>query len=314
MGKTVHFVPVGFDYERLIIPILQDQLDADRVVILRSGEAEFDQDDDIGPELVGKMTEKVQEFTDLKGLEVETNKVEDIYQYEEVYKNAYGMMKEYIDDGWEVYVNISSMPRTVAFAFATASNSFFVEEAELRDQVHTYYVAPEKYLVTDMIRELRELRDLLEQLLENPHKASIEQRLEDVENLLSNVENKGITEGARDLDHEDQEKYVEFPPSPLSGLRDFEKTLMRELNELENARSISQLAQNIAQRQGVEFNESFRSKVQYNINSLDDKGYVVLSEQGNRHETQLSTMGGLWVETHLTDDSGSEGQQTIRAD
>jgi predicted transcriptional regulator len=47
-----------------------------------------------------------------------------------------------------------------------------------------------------------------------------------------------------------------------------------------------------------EYDESFRSRVQYNVSKLDEKGYVDREKVGNRLKTQLSTMGRMWVKTH----------------
>ena len=71
MSENVHFVLVGFNYERLVIPILQGQLDADRVVVLRSGEY----DDKIGEELIARMVANVEDLATIMDLDVEIDNV-----------------------------------------------------------------------------------------------------------------------------------------------------------------------------------------------------------------------------------------------
>ncbi|MDY6780760.1 MAG: DUF6293 family protein, partial [Halobacteria archaeon] len=33
--ETVHIIPVGFDYDRLIAPLVRDQVDVDRAILLQ---------------------------------------------------------------------------------------------------------------------------------------------------------------------------------------------------------------------------------------------------------------------------------------
>ena len=300
MSENVHFVLVGFDYERLVIPILQGQLDADRVVVLRSGEY----DDKIGEELIARMVANIEDLATIMDLDVETDKVDNIYKYTEVYQESYQMLESELEQGNKVHINISSMPRTVAFAFATAANFLATEEPDRWDSVQTYYVPPEQYLVTEMISELREDRQFLENLLDGSGEVDAEQRLQEVSNILTTVKNKGITTGARKPETTGPQKYIVVPPTPVSGLREFEETLLSVLGQMGIAESVSELAEQIAEDLSAEFDESMRSKVQYNIGSLEEKGYIVRQKKGNRYETQLSTAGELWVATHSTDRDG----------
>jgi repressor of nif and glnA expression len=92
--------------------------------------------------------------------------------------------------------------------------------------------------------------------------------------------------------------YVEFPSSPGSDVEDFEETILNFLFRQDPIASTSALAEQLAEEEGEEYNESFRSRVQYNVSKLDEKGYVDRNKEGNRLETQLSTMGRMWVKTH----------------
>jgi hypothetical protein len=298
MTERVHFIPVGFDFDRLIYPISKGQMDADRVVLITH---EGDPDDDAtdrAAELASNMTNRLENSFELIDVEVEREPIdiEELYEYETLYPMAHEYILDELEAGNEVFVNISSMPRTTAFAFATAANSIIAEyqsEVEgIRDMLHTYYVAPDKYLVLEMIDALEDAKDLFEEMSED---IRVHPQYTNIRDLLNKIDENGVTKGARDLDGQ---MYVEFPSSPGSDVEDFEETILNFLFEEDPISSTSALAEQLAEEEGEEYDESFRSRVQYNVSKLDEKGYVNREKEGNRLETQLSTMGRMWVETH----------------
>jgi hypothetical protein len=298
MTERVHFIPVGFDFDRLIYPISKGQMDADRVVLITH---EGDPDDDAtdrAAELASNMTNRLENSFELIDVEVEREPIdiEELYEYETLYPMAHEYILDELEAGNEVFVNISSMPRTTAFAFATAANSIIAEyqsEVEgIRDMLHTYYVAPDKYLVLEMIDALEDAKDLFEEMSED---IRVHPQYTNIQDLLNKIDENGVTKGARDLDGQ---MYVEFPSSPGSDVEDFEETILNFLFEEDPISSTSALAEQLAEEEGEEYDESFRSRVQYNVSKLDEKGYVNREKEGNRLETQLSTMGRMWVETH----------------
>ncbi|GAB6862690.1 DUF6293 family protein [Haloplanus litoreus] len=298
MTERVHFIPVGFDFDRLIYPISKGQMEADRVVLITH---EGDPDDDAtdrAAELASNMTNRLEDSFELIDVEVEHEPIdiEELYEYETLYPMAHEYILDELEAGNEVFVNISSMPRTTAFAFATAADSIIAEyQSEvkgIRDMLHTYYVAPDKYLVLEMIDALEDAKDLFEKMSED---LRVHPQYTNIRDLLNKIDENGVTKGARDLDGQ---MYVEFPSSPRSDVEDFEETILNFLAEKDPIKSTSALAEQLAEEVGEEYDESFRSRVQYNVSKLDEKGYVDREKEGNRLETQLSTMGRMWVETH----------------
>lgn len=290
MGESIHIIPVGFDYERLFQPITQGKLEADKIYLLNSSREGADEE---VRELSQRMVEKLHEtFETVLGKTVETRSINDLFEFEDAYPMAYNMIKGEVDSGNEVWVNISSMPRTVAFAFATAANALVVENPELRDKVHTYYVSPERYLVTDMIRELRNERAFLEQ----QEGEQFEERYDAISSLLDEIDSSGTTKGAKKMNGG---MHVEFPVVPFAELHDFEIEVIEFLYDQVETESISELARKLAAEQAEEVEmDSFKSKVQYNVKQLEKKGFVKRTEEKNRYRTSLSTMGKLWVQTH----------------
>ena len=293
MVDHVHFIPVGFDFDRLVQPISQGDLPADRVVLLHSGE---DNDDKRAEEFAAQMVAKLETtFENVLGIDTKHKSLDDIYDYADAYVYAHSVLLEEIQKGNEAHVNISSMPRTVAFAFATAAGTIAAEKPSLRESIHTYYVAPEQYLVLKMLDQLEAEQTFLDERLKEQYDIEMNKRFEKISSLLEEISSHGITRGVKTTNGD---LYVEFPSVPVSGLRDFEGEIIGYLHDHDGARSIAQLAKGLADRLDVEFDDSFRSRVQYTVSTLDDEGYIERTKAGNRNETRLSTRGELWSRTH----------------
>lgn len=295
MSQDIHIIPVGFDYERLFLPITQGNLEADKVILINSSK----EDEEAAQDLASNMTEKLKYMFEIAlGIDAEVDHLEEIYDYKELYQEAYRRISEQIDDEKNVWINISSMPRTVAFAFATAANSIIVENPGFRNQIHTYYVSPQEYLSTEMRKELEAELDFLNSLPDDTD--GVQDRIDRIEGILSDVEERGITKGAKVLNEDTGDLHVEFPATPLSELRNFEKSILQFLHKHGKVESTSKLAEKLAEDQGEESDDSFRSKIQYNVKQLEKQGYIKRVERNNSYETQLSTMGELWVTTHTS--------------
>jgi hypothetical protein len=221
---------------------------------------------------------------------VETQAVEEIFDFEIAYIKAYEMIKKEADNGNDIWINISSMPRTVAFAFASAANSLVIDNHDYRDQIHTYYVSAEKYLITEMIPEIRKEKEFLEDLIEKYDDEKIRSRLEAMTQLTEQVKENGSTQGASDI--------IEFPTVPRSDLNETEKSIITFLHQNGETESISELARKLAEENGTEYTDSMKSKIQYNVKNLEEKGFLTREKMKNRLETRLNKMGELWVETH----------------
>jgi hypothetical protein len=295
MSESVHVIPVGFDFERLIQPISQGafQGQTDRVLLINSTS---NPENNRRAELANSMVEELNDaFDRILGLDVTHVTVDDIHDYEGLYVFAYETIANEIDDGHTVYLNISSMPRTVAFAFATAGAAHIIEEPAQRNRIHTYYVSPEKYMVIDMIEELETEIAFLEDRLEETSDPELRERRDQLDDLVSDVMNRGVTRGTKQLNGD---QHVEFPPPPMANLNETEKKILTYLSRDGPVNSISSVGRGLAESDGTEFNDTFRSRVQYNVERLTEKGYVQRDDTGNSHRVALSKMGDLWVRTH----------------
>jgi hypothetical protein len=290
-----HVVPVGFDYDRLIAPLIRDQFDVDRVILLEGAigsEANVEYSRNLSVKL-----EK--DFQNLLGAETERVVVDDVYDYDAAFEQAFDLINAELDAGREVWVNVSAMPRPVSFAFATAAHSIMVERQEDRERIHTYYTAPEKYLETELAEELRAGRDLLADLRADGTIADerIAERLESATELLEEFDERGTTIGAKQIG---KNHIVELPVASFSNVKPFEEVILFELGEHGEFASVSELAEALAAELDEEYTDSFRSKVIYNVDRLGPggKGYIEQEEHGKSYRTRLSRIGQLWVRAH----------------
>ena len=292
-----HVVPVGFDYDRLIAPLVRDQMDVDRAILLEGAvgsEANVEYSRDLARKL-----EK--DFRNLLGAETERVVVEDVYNYDAAFEQAYDLILAELDRG-EVWVNVSAMPRTVSFAFATAAHSIGVEREDERENIHTYYTAPEKYLETELAEELRAGIDLLEAVVAGDlEEAALEAHLGSARDLLAEFDERGTTIGAKSFG---DGHVVELPVASFSSVKPFEEVILFKLGEDGEFESVSELAQSLAADLNEEYTDSFRSRVIYNVDRLGPggKGYIEQDERGKSYRTRLSRIGELWVRAHADRD------------
>ena len=303
-----HVVPVGFDYDRLIAPLVRDKVDVDRAVLLEGDRG--------SAEVARRLRE---DFESLFDAETVTEEIDDVYDYDALYALAYGVLSDELDEGNVVRINVSAMPRTVSFAFTNAAQQVVVEyegekgeregeemedktddeDGAARSSILAYYTAPERYLETELADEVEEVVRLMRRLKDEGLTESVERALDErysrANELLREFNERGTTAGAREFDGS---HLIEMPITPPSDLKEFERTLLRVLADEGVVGSVSELAERVAERAGRENTDSFRSKVIYDVRSLREKGYVEQAKRGRSHETRLSHLGRLWVRAH----------------
>jgi len=283
-----HVVPVGYDYDRLLAPLVRDKVDVDRVILLEGERGSSD--------VARKLREDFSSLFDAETVGVE---IDDVYDYDSLFSLAHRVLSDELDEGNEVRINVSAMPRTVSFAFSNAAQHVVVENEEKVRSILAYYTAPERYLETELAEEVekvvRLMRRLKDEGLTEGAERSLDERYSRASELLREFNERGTTAGAREFDGS---HLIEMPITPPSDPKEFERTLLRTLSEEGVVDSVSELAECVAERTGRENTDSFRSKVIYNARSLHDKGYVEQSESGKSHETRLSHLGRLWVSSH----------------
>ncbi|MFB6299151.1 MAG: DUF6293 family protein [Halobacteriales archaeon] len=295
-----HIVPVGFDYDRLIAPLVREHLEVDRVLLLE-GAVGSEANVEYSTRLARKLE---QDFRNLLGAETERMTIANVYDYDAAFEAAFSRINDELDAGGEIWVNISAMPRTVSFAFATAAHSVMIEREDDRDRIHTYYTAPEKYLETELAEELRAGIGLLEDIVEGGTIPDdrIRNRLQEARDLIEEFDERGTTIGAKRIG---ESHIVELPVASFSPVKPFEELILFTLGEHGEFDSVSELAETLASELSEEYTDSFRSKVIYNVDRLGPggKGYIEQEATGKSYRTRLSRIGELWVRAHADEAS-----------
>lgn len=292
MGKEIHYIPVGFDFERLVQPLHLDDFDADKVVLFKSEKnPENDREAEIAEDIVNDLAADIESVL---SVEAEIQVIGDIYDYVGIYEFAYQRLADEIDIGNQVYVNISSMPRTVAFAFATAVDTHILESPNIRDDLFTYYTSPEKYLIMEVREEFEETIDFLRDFRHrNGAGEKVTERIESMADTLQKLQ-KGTTSGAREI--RDGQHHVKFVAPPIVDLSDEEEELLEILYDCGETESISELDRLHAE---LTDSQSSNSSTQYRVDRLEEKGLVNRAEgPGGSHRISLSRIGLMWAGAH----------------
>ncbi|AGB16775.1 hypothetical protein Halru_2188 [Halovivax ruber XH-70] len=231
-----HIVPVGFDYDRLIAPLVRDQRDVDRVVMLEGAVGS-----QANVEYSRNLARKLEtDFENLLGATTERVVLADVYDYDGAFEQGYELITDELDRGNEVWVNVAAMPRTVSFAFANAAHSLMVEREADRDVIHTYYTAPEKYLETELAEELRAQRDLLDDLTTSLEGDDAETAVREEEwidaDASVDTDSQSVETGATDdrdrtSGADTPSTRIEIDPSRLQERLDSAKELLAEFDE-----------------------------------------------------------------------------------
>ncbi|MDR9411505.1 MAG: DUF6293 family protein [Haloquadratum sp.] len=288
-----HIIPVGFDYDRLIAPLVRDRHAVDRVVLLEGsvGSAE-------NVAYSQRLTARLRtDFETLLGAETQRLTLEDVYDHDAAFSTAFTLITAELErSDAEVWVNISSMPRPVSFAFATAAHSIMVESAADRDRIHVYYTAPERYLETELAEHLRRVTDRLERTTTD---AESEEMVAEATRIIEAFDAGGTTVGAKLFG---EQHLLELPIAAFSPVKPFEELVLFKLGAIGEAASVSELAERLAAELGEAYTDAFRSKVLYSVDRLgpDGKGYIDQEAEGNSYRTRLSAIGELWVRSHTS--------------
>ena len=301
-----HIIPVGFDYDRLIAPLVRDRHAVERVVLLEGsvGSAE-------NVAYSQRLTARLRsDFETLLGAETQRITLDDVYDHDAAFSTAFTLISEELQRSpGDVWVNISSMPRPVSFAFATAAHSIMVEAAADRDRIHVYYTAPDRYLETELAEQLQRVTGRLTAVADDRESEAV---AAEARRIIDAFEAGGTTVGAKLFG---DSHLLELPIAAFSPVKPFEELVLFKLGAIQEAASVSELAERLAAELGESYTDAFRSKVLYSVDRLgpEGKGYIDQKAEGNSYRTRLSPIGELWVRSHSSgvgtlDDDDEEGE------
>lgn len=132
--KGTHIVAAGFEYDRIVKPMLE--YPGDRIIVLRNNGENYVRSSAIANHFLKR----------LKEFPVEIEEVSiDIYDFDNVFLKMLELIKKEIKER-SVYVNISSAPKVTLVAMMSAT--FFMRG---KGDIEIIYCKPEEYLVPKMI-------------------------------------------------------------------------------------------------------------------------------------------------------------------
>ncbi|MFO7792124.1 MAG: DUF6293 family protein [Candidatus Saliniplasma sp.] len=158
-GSGVHIVTGGFEYDRILKPML-NRYPVDRLVLLRSKSSPYRDSKDLAKQFIEKLQENP--------IDINIHRV-NIYDFDDVYSKVLKILKNQSHHNKKIYMNISSAPKLTLVAMMSAA---FMMKNEA--DIEIFYVSPDDYLIPKIIDRLadvennvEELRELREQFLEN---------------------------------------------------------------------------------------------------------------------------------------------------
>ncbi len=252
----VHIVPVGFEYDRIVAPMLEHPVD--ELVLLRSKNEEYPGEHSLEDHFLEK----------LRQLPVRIRSVEvDIYDFDAMFRQISALLKSELSLGKKVLVNLSAAPRLELVAIVMAASM-----CRPLGQVRLLYVKPEEYRQGRMV----------EALLEAAGKPS-QESLEGAKAVVDEFLQKGMASGVKEI--------LELSPLPVEPLSETERAILKGLAE-GGAESLKELAQRVRTgRKRVP-----RSNVVYHLESLRRKDLVSVASEGKKVKVGLERTGRLFLD------------------
>lgn len=208
----VHIVPVGFEYDRIVAPILEYPVD--ELVLLRSKNEEYPGQHALEDNFLKK----------LKQLPVRMRTVNiDIYDFEEMFRTISALFREELELGRRVYVNLSAAPHLELVAIVMAA-SMCRDSGEIR----LLYVKPEEYRQGRMI-------DAILSMDKSP------EGLSKIEEMAGEFLEGGLASGVREI--------IELAPLPVELINETERDILDGLAQ-GDVESLKELVDRVQEKRG----------------------------------------------------------------
>ncbi|MEA1993939.1 MAG: DUF6293 family protein [Euryarchaeota archaeon] len=144
--KGTHIVAAGFEYDRVVKPMLE--YPGDKLIVLSDKEKNYIESTELAEHFLKK----------LRVFPAETEEIHiDIYDFDNVFLKMLEIIKREMDAGRAVYVNISSAPKLTLVAMMSAV--FFMRG---KGEIEIIYCKPEKYLIPKIIEHSKVKGEFME--------------------------------------------------------------------------------------------------------------------------------------------------------
>lgn len=254
---SVHIVPVGFEYDRIVAPMLEYPVD--ELVLLRSKNEEYPGEHSLEDHFLDK----------LKQLPVKIRSVDlDIYDFEGMFRDLSSLLKQELALGKTVLVNLSAAPRLELVAIVMAASM-----CRHLGPIRLLYVKPQEYRQGRMV-------DALLEAATRPSEGSSETMKALVDEFLQ----RGMASGVKET--------LELSPLPVEPISETERRILEGLAK-GDVESLKELVQRVkAGKRKVP-----RSNVVYHLEALKRKDMVSVVPEGKKVKVGLRKMGELFLET-----------------
>lgn len=253
--RGYHLVIGGFEYDRLIGPMM-GKYPVKKVIILKG------KTKDAYPEAMD-LTEHYMEKLSNNPIEIETVDT-DIYNFDDVFLKTLDVIEKYAEKDDPIYLNISSAPKLALVGMISAA---FMSKSN----VEIFYVAPEKYLLPELLERFKDL--------DFEDESSI-QKLRDTRDRFME---KGSGQGIK--------KYEEIPTFPIQDITEIDDSILSILEKRGGADSIKELHEKLNEDREKEVE---RSSLQYRIDKLKDIGLIKTERENRRLKIDLTRLGEIY--------------------
>ncbi|MFO8110572.1 MAG: DUF6293 family protein [Thermoplasmata archaeon] len=251
----VHITTGGFEYDRIIIPMLS-RYPVDKLLILRSRRSPYTGARD----LAGDFLKKVMKTP----IDIEVINV-DIYDFNEVFIETLKQIERYAEDGHKIYINISPVPKLATTAMISAA---FLSPYKM--DIEIFYAAPKSYMIPEIMEALLRMNE--------------KDALERVKELRDRFMDKGAAVGV--------EGYQRIPVFPIKDISEGEREILFALDERGGVDSIEELVGYINEARKEEVK---RSSIQYRLETLEEKKLVETERADRRLKINLNRLGKLYL-------------------
>jgi len=259
-AKGVHIAAGGFEYDRIMIPIMT-QYPLEKLVILQSDtEEEYPGANKVTQHFIDKIMDNP------IPVEIEDT---DIYDFDSVFQKTVELIREYTSEDKLVYLNISSAPKLALAAMMAAA--YFTPD---RSNVKIFYGSPENYVILQMVAELGLLAE----------KRVKEASIENLEELGEKFMDNGTGEGVKE--------YEEIPVFPIQEITDVDRKVMRVLKNNDGVESIKELIEGLEEEEDMDMK---RSSLQYRMDKLVKMNLIERNPETRKVEVRLTRTGEIYL-------------------
>ncbi len=239
--SSVHIVPVGFEYDRVIGPILE--YPADEVILIRSSSEEYPGQADLEDHFLQRLLHLPVEMRSIKV---------DIFDFQDMMSSISGLFREELGNEKRLFVNLSSAPSMELMVLVMAASV-----CRSLGEIRLLYVKPEEYKLSKLLKSISSA-------------GKDESSLDMVLSVAEEFREEGLASGVEEI--------IELSPLPVEPLKDTERAILQGLAE-GDAGSVKELVERLhlrgrkVPRSNVVYHlEALKSK---NLVSMETEGKKV---------------------------------------